>query len=158
SEDELADRAASAGRLQALRAELARRDLAGFLVPMADEYQNEYVPTRARRIAWLTGFTGSAGLVVVLQHKAAIFVDGRYTLQVRDQVDTALFEPRHITDEPPADWIAENLPKGGRLGYDPWLFTAAGVERFAAAAKRAGGELAACPDNPLDAVWPDQPA
>jgi Xaa-Pro aminopeptidase len=154
----LVDRAASAERLAALRTELARQGLDGCLVPMADEYQNEYVPARARRIAWLSGFTGSAGLIVVLAGKAAIFVDGRYTLQVRDQVDVSLFEPRHVSDEPPTGWIAANLPAGGKLGYDPWLFTIAGVERFAAAAAKADGTLVPCAANPVDAVWADQPA
>src|SRR5205807_219426 len=104
-----------AERLAALRAELARRGLDGFLVPRADEHQGEYVPPRAERLQWLTGFTGSAGLVVVLRDKAAIFVDGRYTLQVRAQVDTALYEPRHLTDEPAADWVAAHLGRGRTL-------------------------------------------
>ena len=147
----------SAGRLALLRAELARRELGGFLVPMADQYQNEFVPARALRIAWLAGFTGSAGLVVVLAEKAAIFVDGRYTLQVRDQVDLALFETRHVSEEPPADWIREHLPAGARLGYDPWLLTPEQVARFRDAAEAAGGALAPVADNPVDAVWEDQP-
>ena len=153
----LVDRDATAARLAALRAELARRGLDGFVVPMADEYQNEFVPPRALRISWLSGFTGSAGLIVVLGEKAAIFVDGRYTLQVRDQVDTTLFEPRHISEQPATDWIAENLPAGGKLGYDPWLVTADGVKRFRDAAAAAKAELVACEGNPLDAVWTDQP-
>ena len=147
----------SAGRLALLRAELARRELGGFLVPMADQYQNEFVPARALRIAWLAGFTGSAGLVVVLAEKAAIFVDGRYTLQVRDQVDLALFETRHVSEEPPADWIREHLPAGARLGYDPWLLTPEQVARFRDAAEAAGGALVPVADNPVDAVWEDQP-
>ncbi len=158
AETSIVDRAATPTRLAALRDELKNRGLDGFLVPMADEYQNEYVPTRARRIAWLSGFTGSAGLIVVLADKAAIFVDGRYTLQVGDQVDVQLFEPRHISEAPATDWIAENLPAGAKLGYDPWLFTAAGVERFKASAEKAGGELVPCETSPLDEVWSDQPA
>ena len=145
-------------RLAALRAELARRGLDGFIVPRADEHQNEFVPARAERLAWLTGFTGSAGLAVVLRETAAVFVDGRYTLQVRDQVDVAAYETRHIIEQPAAEWIAETLGAGGRLGYDPWLHAANEVKRLGAAAARAGGELLACPDNPVDAVWPDQPA
>jgi len=146
-----------AGRLAALRKELRRRDLAGFVVPRADEHQGEYVPPRAERLAWLTGFTGSAGLAAVLDAAAAIFVDGRYTLQATDQVDTALFAPRHLVEQPPEDWIAERLPKGGRLGYDPWLHTADGVARLRRAVEKAGGTLAPCADNPLDAAWTDQP-
>jgi len=147
----------SSERLAALRKELARRGLAGFLVPRADEHQGEYVPPRAERLAWLTGFTGSAGLAIVLAEKAAVFVDGRYTLQVRDQVDVALFEPQHLTDQPPESWIAANLPKAGKLGYDPWLHTPEGVKRLRQAAAKAGGELVAVETNPLDAVWSDQP-
>ena len=144
-------------RLAALQHELARRGLAGFLVPRSDEHQGEYVPPRAQRLAWLTGFTGSAGLAVVLADRAAIFVDGRYTLQVRDQTDGKLFEPLHITDSPPDAWIAKQLPKGGKLGYDPWLHTPEGLKRIAQAAAKAGGSLVPVEGNPLDAVWSDQP-
>jgi Xaa-Pro aminopeptidase len=149
--------AAIVGRLAALRAELARRGLAGFVVPRADEHQGEYVPPRAERLAWITGFTGSAGLAIVLADKAAMFVDGRYTIQVRQQVDEKLFACRHLTDEPPDAWVAENLPKGGKLGYDPWLHTPDQLEPLKKAAAKAGGELTALADNPLDAVWIDQP-
>lgn len=147
----------SADRLRDLRAELGRRGLDGFLVPMADEYQNEYVPPRAKRIEWLTGFTGSAGLVVVLAERAAVFTDGRYTLQVADQVDGDLYELQHITEAPPADWIGQHLPAGAKLGYDPWLFTADGVRRFAEAAEKAGGTLTPTDGNPIDTIWADQP-
>ncbi len=144
-------------RLAALRKELAKRGLAGFLVPRADEHQGEYVPPRAERLRWLTGFSGSAGLVVVLAEKAAVFVDGRYTLQVRNQTDTNLFEPRHSTEQPPEDWIKANLPKGGRVGYDPWLHTPSGLKHLRTAVVAAGGELVPVDGNPLDAVWTDQP-
>jgi Xaa-Pro aminopeptidase len=127
-------------------------------VPHADEHQGEYIPPRAARLAWLTGFDGSAGLVVVLADKAAIFVDGRYTLQVRNQVDTGLFTPQHVTEEPPAEWIEANLPAGAKLGYDPWLHTETQVAALKTAAENAEGVLVACADNPLDAVWHDQPA
>ncbi len=149
--------AEAAGRLAALRDELRRRGLAGFVIPRADEHQGEGVPARAERLAWLTGFRGSAGMAVVMLDQAAIFVDGRYTLQVADEVDTAEFAVRHITREPPGDWIAEVLPKGGRLGYDPWLHTADAARRLMRACDRAGGRLEPCPANPVDAVWPDQP-
>ncbi|MBM3503379.1 MAG: aminopeptidase P family protein [Alphaproteobacteria bacterium] len=144
-------------RLDDLRAELARRKLAGFLVPLQDEHQGEWVPPSAQRLSWLTGFSGSAGLAIVLADRAAIFVDGRYTLQVRHQVDVRRFEPRHVSEQPPGDWIAEHL-NGGALGYDPWLHTITDVERFRAACARAGGTFVACADNPLDAVWRDRPA
>src|SRR5262245_45739720 len=148
----------SAQRAAAVRAELKRRGLAGFIVPRADEHQGEYVPPRAERLAWLTGFTGSAGLAVLLRDAGAIFVDGRYTLQVGQQTDAALFTAQHLTEQPPETWIAKHLPKGGKLGYDPWLHTPDSLESLRRAAAKAGGELVACGDNPLDAVWTDQPA
>ncbi len=147
----------AAARLAALRGELKRRGLAGFAVPHADEHQGENLPGRAQRLTWLTGFNGSAGIALVLGDKAAIFVDGRYTLQVRDQVDTALFAPQHVTEEPPAAWIEANLPKDGKLGYDPWLHTRKQVETLGKAAEKAGGALVAVADNPIDALWTDQP-
>jgi Xaa-Pro aminopeptidase len=122
-------------------------------VPRGDEHQGEYVPPRAQRLAWLTGFTGSAGLAAVLPEKAAVFVDGRYTLQARAEVDTGLFEPRHVTDQPLADWIAETLKPGQKLGYDQWLHTVGEVDRLRAAAEKAGGTLLPLPENPVDAAW-----
>ena len=151
------DAATCAPRLAAVREELKRRGLDGFVVPRADEHQGEYVPKRAERLAWLTSFTGSAGAAVVLKDKAAVFVDGRYTLQVRQQTDTNLFEPRDLIEEGPAGWIAKVLPKGARLGYDPWLHTAAAYEALRAAAEKAGGTILACDSNPIDALWKDQP-
>ncbi len=145
-------------RLENLRSELARQGLDGFIVPHSDEFQNEYLPPSAERLAWLTGFTGSAGVAVVLADKAAVFTDGRYTLQIREQVDATLFEIRHITEQPPKDWIADHLPEGGRLGYDPWLHTEKSLESWREAAEKAGGELVAAETNPLDAVWADRPA
>ncbi|HEY6579029.1 MAG TPA: aminopeptidase P family N-terminal domain-containing protein, partial [Rhizomicrobium sp.] len=155
--EDQSDAATCAPRVTALRAELARRGLDGFLVPRADEHQGEYVSKRAERLAWLTAFTGSAGAAVVLKDKAAIFVDGRYTLQVREQTDTHLFEPRDLLGEGPAAWIAANAPPRARIGYDPWLHTAHGLDLLRASAQQAGAELAACPSNPIDAVWRDQP-
>ena len=145
-------------RLAALRRELERRQLDGFVVPMADEYQNEYVPERAKRIAWLTGFAGSAALVVVLQDRAAFFTDGRYTLQAKEQVGEQLYELLHITESPPQAWIEANLPVGGRLGFDPWLATEDAAERYRQAVKAVGGQLVGVEANPLDAIWLDQPA
>jgi Xaa-Pro aminopeptidase len=147
----------TAERLRRLRAELLRRRVHGFLVPRADEHQGEYVPSRAQRLAWLTGFTGSAGLAAVLPERAAIFVDGRYTLQAQMEVDGRLFAQRHLTEQPAAEWIAEALQPGEILAYDPWLHTPGEIERYAAAAARAGGSVLALPDNPVDAVWTDQP-
>lgn len=144
-------------RLARLRAELTRRGLAGFVTPRADAHQGEYVPPHDARLAWLTGFTGSAGTVIVLRDEAAIFVDGRYTLQVRDEVDTRLITPLPSMEISPEDWIAKNLKKDDRLGYDPWLHTPDGVARMQKACARAGAKLEPCTDNPVDAVWADQP-
>ena len=146
-----------AARLAALRKELASQGLAGFLIPRADEHQGEYVPKRAERLAWIANFTGSAGLAIVLRDKAAIFVDGRYTIQVREQVDAQLFEIRHLINEPPEAWIAANLKKGEVLGFDPWLTTPDAAQRYREAARKAGAELKAVDRNPLDAAWTDQP-
>ncbi len=147
----------STPRLAALRAELKRRGLDGFIVPRADRYQNEYVPPCAERLAWLTGFTGSAGLAVVLAGRAALFVDGRYTVQARDEVDAAAFTVEHLVEHPPAAWIEENVPAGAKLGYSPWLHTVEGAERFAKACQAAGASLVAVNDNPIDAGWSDRP-
>ncbi len=147
----------SARRIAALRAELKGRDLGGFVIPLADEHQNEYVPPSARRLAWLTGFKGSAGTAVVLADKAALFVDGRYTLQAREEADGAIWDFRTIPEDKPGAWIAAHLPPGARLGYDAWLHTEDGAKRLAEACAKAGGELVASEGNPLDAVWADQP-
>jgi Xaa-Pro aminopeptidase len=156
--DDRSDAAQCEPRLKALRAELAKRGLDGFVVPHSDEYQSEYLPESGERLAWLTAFTGSAGAAVVLMDKAAMFVDGRYTLQVRQQTDTKLFEPRDLVEEGPAGWIAHAVPAGTKLGYDPWVHTAAGVEGLKIAAERAGATLVAVDGNPIDAVWHDRPA
>jgi Xaa-Pro aminopeptidase len=156
--DEASDGAATAPRVAALRAELARRSLDGFIVPRADRHQNEYLPPSEERLAWLTGFTGSAGVAIVLREHAAIFVDGRYTLQVRDQVDGAIFAVEHLVDAPPETWIETNLPDGTKLGYDPWLHTAEGAEKLAKACASAGAALVPTEPNPIDAIWSDRPA
>lgn len=155
--DDTANPALGAERAKRLRDELARRGLDGFLIPRSDEHQGEYVPPHAERLRWLTGFSGSAGLAIVLADKAAIFIDGRYTLQVRSQTDIAVFEPKHLIEEPPTKWVEDNLPKGAKLAYDPWLHTIDAVARFKAAAEKAGATLVPVDSNPLDAVWSDQP-
>ncbi len=156
--DDSADPSQGGGRIALLREELARRGLDGFVVPRSDEHQNEYVPRAAERLAWLTGFSGSAGLAVVLRDTAAIFIDGRYTLQVREQVDTAVFTPESLVEHPPEIWLGKVLKRGDRLGYDPWLHTAGQVERLDKAVKAVGATLVAVDDNPIDAVWTDRPA
>lgn len=155
--DDQSDASRCAERVAALRAELARRGLDGFIVPRADEHQGEYVPKSAERLAWLTGFTGSAGVAIVLRAKAAVFVDGRYTLQVKNQTDTSLFETLDVLNDGPANWIEANLPNGAKLGYDPWLHTQGAIERLQISVERPQGQLVACETNPLDAVWADRP-
>ena len=145
-------------RLAAFREELLRRKLTGFVIPRADQQQNEYVPPSDERLAWLTGFTGSAGMAVVLTHEAAVFVDGRYTVQVAKQIDTQAWSIQSLVEPPPENWIADHLKAGDRLGFDPWLHTTAAAERLKAACAKAGAELVAVEGNPIDAVWHERPA
>jgi Xaa-Pro aminopeptidase len=151
-------RLSRAQRLKRLRDRLAADGLTGFIVPRADEHQGEYVPLRGQRLAWLTGFTGSAGTAVILKERAAIFVDGRYTLQAGAQVDTQAYEIRHLIDEPPAQWLASAAQTGDVIGYDSWLHTPQEVERLRAGVERAGAVLRAVDSNPLDQVWDGRPA
>ncbi|MBV9569938.1 MAG: aminopeptidase P family protein [Alphaproteobacteria bacterium] len=156
--EDLSDAATVAPRLAALRAELDRRGLDGFVVPHSDEYQSEYLPACNERLAWLTSFTGSAGAAVVLKDKAAIFVDGRYTLQVRQQTDGKQFEPRDLTTEGPNAWLEAHAVKGSRIGFDPWVFSAASAEVLRQSVAKAGATLVPTEGNPIDAVWHDRPA
>jgi Xaa-Pro aminopeptidase len=144
-------------RLSAFREELTRRNLTGFVVPRADQQQNEYVAPSEERLAWLTGFTGSAGQAIVLKQEAAVFVDGRYTLQAGKQVDRKAWSVEPLVDPPPENWLAKHLSAGDRLGFDPWLHTSAAAERLAAACAKAGAELVAVDSNPLDSVWAERP-
>jgi Xaa-Pro aminopeptidase len=143
-------------RLSSLRASFAGLGVSGVLVPRSDEHLGEYVPASAERLAWLTGFTGSAGLAIVLAERAAIFTDGRYVLQVRREVDGASWEFLHVTDEPPAAWLKAVAPAGLRIGYDPLLVSEEMIDRLA----KGGSSVVLVPllANPIDAVWPDQPA
>jgi Xaa-Pro aminopeptidase len=150
-------------RLAALRQELARRELDGFVVPISDEHMSEYVGAYAQRLAWLTGFGGSAGTAVVLtepgrQPAAAMFVDGRYTLQVRDQVDGALWSYESVPETSVAKWLGEHAPERARIGYDPWLHGKRWVKVASEALALRDGTLVALDSNPVDAVWADQPA
>ncbi|MGH8722554.1 MAG: aminopeptidase P family N-terminal domain-containing protein, partial [Burkholderiales bacterium] len=147
-----------AERVRRLRGELRARRLDGLIVPLTDEHRNEYVPGAAQRLAWVTGFTGSAGILILLAERAAVFVDGRYTVQAEAQLDPQLFERRHVVEEPPAKWLGQHLGAGSRIGYDPRLHVKSEVERFRAACAKAGAELVAQGDNPVDAVWASRPA
>jgi len=153
-----AERGASAPRVAALRTELARRGLTGFIVPRSDRHQNEYVPACEQRLAWLTGFTGSAGIAIVLMERAVLFVDGRYKLQACEQVDTSLFAIEHVIEMPPHRWIEENLAAGDRLGYDPWLHTVEAAERLEKSCAAAGAKLIAIDPDLIDLIWAERPA
>jgi Xaa-Pro aminopeptidase len=144
-------------RVSALRAELARLGVNGFILPSADEFQSETPPAHAQRLLWLTGFSGSWGVAVVLAEKAALFVDGRYVLQARAQVDGAAFEILKCPDQKPSEWVAANAPRGGKLGFDPRLHTINDAKAYRKALEKLGCELAPIA-NPLDALWRDRPA
>lgn len=145
-------------RLNAVRDQLRRHGLDAFIVPRADEHQGEYIPACSSRLAWLTGFTGSAGAAVVMADRAAVFVDGRYTLQAEAQVDAKLYEHCHLLKTPPAWWLASHVKSGQRVGYDPWLHTAADVRSLQAALAVHGAEAVPVDANLVDAAWEDRPA
>ncbi len=155
--DVTTDPANGAPRVARLRAKLAELGLDGFLVPRADEHQGEYVPARAQRLGWLTGFTGSAGAALILKDAAYIFVDGRYELQVRAQTDPKTFSYESLVATPPAAWLEEH-GAGLAIGFDPWLHTIAEARALRDALEKRGGRLIAVAANPVDAVWDDQPA
>ena len=150
-------------RLEALRKELKTRGLDGFVIPISDEHMSEYVGAYAQRLAWLTGFGGSAGTAAVLAEAgdgpgAAVFVDGRYTLQVRDQVDGRLFEYQSVPATSVAAWLARNAPAGGKIGFDPWLHGKPWVDACNKALREKGAAMEPVEGNPIDAVWADRPA
>jgi len=148
-------------RLTAVRTALDGLGLDGFIVPRSDEHQGEYVAPCSERLAWLTGFTGSAGLAIVLTETAAVFVDGRYTLQAEAEVAPGLFQQCPLAEATISAWIAQSLPKGAALGYDSWLLTPGQVKRYQAACDKAGASLVALAPNaanPIDAVWTDRPS
>jgi len=147
-----------ADRLAALRDQLKRERLDGFVVPLTDEHMSEYVGAYAQRLAWLTGFQGSAGTAAVLPEEAAIFTDGRYTLQVREQVDGKNWQFVDVPATSVASWLGANAANGARIGYDPWLHTREWVSEAKKALAEVGAELVAVDTNPVDAIWPDRPA
>ena len=145
-------------RLAALREELKRRELDGFIIPISDEHMSEYVGEYAQRLAWLTGFGGSAGFAAVTLTHAAIFVDGRYTVQVRDQVDESLFAYRSIPSDTLGAWLKEVCEADANIAYDPWLHTWAWVEALEREVEPAGIKMVPAKSNPIDTVWADQPS
>ena len=144
-------------RLAALRERLAAAGLAGFIVPRSDVHQGEYVAARDERLQWLTGFTGSAGFCIVLPDVAGVFIDGRYRTQVKAQVDLGVFTPVPWPEVKPGEWVKEKLA-AGVVGFDPWLHTADEVERLQKAVEGTGVTVSSVSENPVDAIWPDQPA
>ena len=155
--EEAAAPAASGERVKTLQRELRSRRLKGFLVPHSDEHQDEFLSPSAERLAWLTGFTGSAGVAIVLDKAAALFVDGRYILQARAQADPALFEVLQTPEAKPSAWIAERLSKNAAVGYDPALHTIKEIERLTETLSRNGIKLVPVETNPIDALWEDRP-
>jgi Xaa-Pro aminopeptidase len=160
--DENTDPSFGEKHLPLIRQAMAAQGLDGFLTPHEDEHQNEYLPAANDRLAWATGFTGSAGAAVILKDKAAIFVDGRYALQVRDQVDQTLFEVRDLVDGGVPAYLETALGKGQTVGYDPRLHSPDALERLSVAAAKAGAALKPVAANPLDQAWgaarPAQPS
>jgi Xaa-Pro aminopeptidase len=159
--DETADPSFGREHAPLIRTAMAEQQLDGLVIPHEDEHQNEYLPAANDRLAWATGFTGSAGAAVLLKDKAALFVDGRYTLQARDQVDGDLFEIRDLTEGGVTAYLAEEARPGWRIGYDPKLHSPEALERLKAAAAKAGASLKPVSPNPLDEAWgqmrPSQP-
>src|SRR5438445_8864509 len=146
-----------ADRLAALREQLKSEKLDGFVVPLTDEHMSEYVGSYARRLAWLTGFEGSAGSAVVLPEEAAMFVDGRYTLQVRQQVSPTESSYQSVPETSTTQWLEEHAPERARIGYDPWLHTRDWVKKAKEALATRGAELVAVDKNPIDEIWKDRP-
>ncbi|NNC53564.1 MAG: aminopeptidase P family protein [Erythrobacter sp.] len=144
-------------RLDGLRTELAKRGLDGFVIPISDEHMSEYVGSYAQRLHWLTGFGGSAGSAAVLKDRAAMFTDGRYTVQVREQVDGKLYDYEDVPATSPAKWLAENAPAGAKIGYDAWLHGVEWAEEAQKFFAKKGIELVPVDGNPIDAVWADRP-
>ena len=147
-------------RVKKLRTQLDGLLLDGFIVPHGDEFQNEYLPACNKRLLWLTGFAGSAGMAIILDNKAAIFIDGRYTLQVTNEVDMDLFEPLQVPQNKPADWILKNTGKKSRIGFDPRLMTLKTIENLRELVGHQNPDCVFVPldENPVDLIWDDRPA
>ncbi|MEN0000542.1 MAG: aminopeptidase P family protein [Pseudomonadota bacterium] len=152
------EKAAAPARVASLRARMAAQNIGAFIVPHADAHQNEYMPPRDDRLAWLTGFTGSAGTAIITSDQAMVFVDGRYTLQAAEQTDAQTFQIADLTGAGPLGWLRENMKKTTRLAYDPWLHTMRGRTELEKVSSACGVELVELDENPVDAIWADQPA
>ena len=147
----------SAHRLKQLRQLISSQGLDGYVIPRQDEFQGEYVAAYAERLNWISGFSGSWGVGVVLARKAALFVDGRYTVQVKAQVSAQQWQHQHLIDQPPTAWLKTNLKRGQKIGFDPMLFSIAETKRYAAACAEVGAKFVPVPFNLVDRIWEDQP-
>ncbi|PJG60395.1 aminopeptidase P family protein [Aeromonas cavernicola] len=145
-------------RVAQVRAELAMQELDAFIIPHDDEHLGEYIPAYAERLDWVTGFNGSAGLAILLADRAALFVDGRYTVQARMQAPASLFEFLHLIEQPHVQWLAEQLPAGARVGFDPRLHSLTWYRTAQAVLADHGIELVRVTENPIDLHWHDRPA
>ncbi|WP_394129631.1 aminopeptidase P family protein [Shewanella maritima] len=145
-------------RLDAIRQQLTVENIDAFIIPRADEYLGEYVPERNERLQWATGFTGSAGMAIVMKQTAAIFTDGRYTVQVRQQVNGELFQYLSLTDDPQIQWLMDTLPKGSKVGVDSRLHTYAWYQQAQSQLQKAGISLVNVNQNPIDVHWQSRPA
>ena len=145
-------------RVKALRSLFDALEIDGFLVPRSDAFQGEYIPDSEARLAWLTGFTGSAGVALIMRKTAHVFVDGRYRSQVSDQVDTKVFTPEDLVENPPSKWLKDNGHQGLRIGVDPWLHTMAEMKALEKAADEKDATIVRLPSNPIDRIWRDRPA
>jgi len=147
----------TAHRLGKLQEKMAQEKVDGFIIPLNDEFHGEAAPACSERLKWLTGFTGSAGVAAVLRDKAAIFVDGRYTLQVTQEVNTELFTPRHVSEEPMSDWLRKNMIAGETLAVDPWLHTESNMKQLKQLSVDIGITLKSVESNLIDGIWDDRP-
>ena len=144
-------------RITLLREELKRRKLNGFIIARGDAHLNEYVSDRDERLLWLTGFSGSAGTAIILEHTAALFIDGRYELQVQSEVDNAVITPIPLMEQKPHQWLKDNATSALRLGSDPTLLSVNTYEKLTETLEAKAAKLVSCPINPIDTIWQDQP-
>ena len=147
-----------AERIKNLREQFKKQKLDGFILPRSDKHLNEYVAPHDERLLWLTGFSGSAGLAIILKHKASIFIDGRYTLQVQNEVDKKIITPVPIAEKLPHKWLGENIKRGQKIGIDPTLHSVKSYETYLEVIEKAGAKLISVTKNPVDQIWNDQPA
>lgn len=155
---DICDPSKARARVASLREELKKQKVDAFWVPHTDEHQSEYLPPHAERLYWLTGFSGSAGVAIVTATKAAVFTDGRYTIQIKEQVDASTFKIQHLIEQPPLKWLAKILKKGQRLGFDPHLHSQSSADALQRVCDKNGARLVALKCNPIDVIWKDQPA